>query len=102
VPPAYESATYKTLEKATWVNATHWQYTIKCSGCTYYGDEDIGITNLNPNGQNPLALAYSANPVDTPSSNASSFSIHDGVGHWYHDFATAKNKNFASLVTSNS
>jgi hypothetical protein len=84
------------------VNTTHWQVTAKCTGCTSWGDDDQGITTLDPTQQNPLAFAYSEIAPETPASNASSFGIHDSIGHWYHDFAQGVNPGFAGLVAKNS
>ena len=98
VPPAYDATTYTVLKKATHVNATHWQVTAKCTGCAKWGDEDTGITHLDPKAENPLAFAYSAVPVDYPTKNDSSFSIHDMIGHWVHDFSQGANANFAASV----
>jgi hypothetical protein len=101
VPPAYPDATYTVLSKGSFVNATHWQITTKCTGCTRWGDESVGITTLEPKGQNPLAFAYGMYPVDTPKDNSSSFGIHDSIGHPIFDFGPAVNKNFGALVTKN-
>ncbi|KAB5582797.1 hypothetical protein GE09DRAFT_1167037 [Coniochaeta sp. 2T2.1] len=97
VPPAYPNATYTVLATGTHVNATHWQVTAKCSGCTQWGDDDIGVTTLDPTQQNPLAYAFSTVPPDTPASNTSAFGIHDSIGHWYHDFQQGTNPGFAGL-----
>ncbi|OIW24733.1 CBD9-like protein [Coniochaeta ligniaria NRRL 30616] len=102
VPPAYTGAVYSILKTGTHVNATHWQITAKCTGCTQWGDDDIGVTTLDPTQQNPLAFAFSTVPPDTPSSNTSSFGIHDSIGHWYHDFAQGTNPGFTALVSKNS
>ncbi|OAA65636.1 Cellobiose dehydrogenase, cytochrome [Niveomyces insectorum RCEF 264] len=101
VPPAYTDATYTVLKKGTHVNATHFQVTATCVGCTLWGDSDTGVTSLDPTTQNPLAFAYAAANVTTPSSNTSAFSIHDLIGHWIHDFPTALNTDFNATVEKN-
>jgi hypothetical protein len=97
----YPDATYTVLKKGTHVNATHFQVTFKCTGCTRWGDEDTGITELDPKAQNPLAFAYSGVPVDDPAKPESSFSIHDMIGHWVHDFSQGANTDFAANVQKN-
>jgi hypothetical protein len=98
-PLAYDSATYTVLDKGTHVNNTHWQVTAKCSGCSRWGDEDSGgIVRLNPAGENALACAYSTFPVNDAAKNDSSFSMHQGVGHWVHDFSQGANANFAASL----
>jgi len=98
-PLAYDMATYAVLKKGTHINTTHWQVTAKCSGCSKWGDDDLGITHLNATGENTLAFAYSDVPVYDPAKNDSSFDIHQGVGHWVHDFSQGSNANFdASLA----
>jgi len=86
------------LKKGTHVNATHWQVTAKCSGCSKWGDEDTGITHLDANAENPLAFAYSDVPVNDAAKNDSSFNIHDRIGHWVHDFSQGANANFAASL----
>ncbi len=100
MPPAY-TATYEVLTKGTYTNATHLSITAVCSGCTQWGDEDTGITTLGATAQQSLAFGYSATPVDTPSNNASSFSIHDMVGHWLHDFSSGVNTAFNATIAKN-
>ncbi|KAK0615741.1 hypothetical protein B0T17DRAFT_592458 [Bombardia bombarda] len=91
-PPAYTGSKYTLLKKGTHVNATHWQYTAKCTGCSSWGDDDIGVTTIDPQYQNTMAYAYSDHPVDTPADVASSFGIHDSLGHPIFDLAVGKNK----------
>ncbi|EPE08559.1 cbd9-like protein [Ophiostoma piceae UAMH 11346] len=101
VPPAYDDATYTVLKKATHVNATHYQLTALCLGCTLWGDSDTGITSIDPTAKGSLAFAFATAPVTAPSNNASSFSIHDVVGHWTHDFSVAANDDFNATVAKN-
>ncbi len=101
VPPAYDQANYTVLKTGTHVNATHFQVTAICTGCTLWGDTDTGITSIDPTSAGTLAFAYAAAPVTAPSNNASSFSIHDLIGHWIHDFPAAVNANYGALVAKN-
>lgn len=48
-----------------------------------------------------FAYAFSANPVAAPADNGTTFTIHDGVGHWYHDLPGAKSASFADWVAKN-
>lgn len=48
-----------------------------------------------------FAYAFAEAPVAAPADNASSFSIHDGVGHWYHDLPAAKSASFDVWVAQN-
>ena len=98
-PLAYDFATYTVLEKGTHINATHWQVTAICSGCSRWGEEDSGGTiHLNATGQNALAFAYSDVPVHDATKNDSSFNMHSGAGHWVHDFSQGANGNFAASL----
>ncbi|CAK7218270.1 hypothetical protein SBRCBS47491_003453 [Sporothrix bragantina] len=101
VPPAYDGAVYKVLKTGTHVNATHYQVTATCVGCTLWGDTDTGITAIDPTAQGTLAFAYAAAPVTAPANNASTFSIHDLIGHWIHDFSVASNADFNATVAKN-
>lgn len=100
-PPPYPDATYTLLKKASHVNATHMQVTAKCTGCTRWGDDDIGITQMDPTNQNFMAFAYSNVPVDEPTNPDSTFGIHDLIGHWVEDLSQGANPDFAALVAKN-
>jgi hypothetical protein len=101
MPPAYKGATYTTLKTGTKVNSTHYQYTAKCSGCSYYLGASSAQKALNPKGGNQLAFAFAFAKVSMPSSNTSSFPGHDVHSYWVHDFSMGSNTNFADLVTKN-
>src|SRR4051812_44720690 len=100
MPSPYTGASYERFKTGNRVNGTHWQYTVKCSGCTTFTG-DGRTTTLNPKGGNRLAFAYSSSRPSSPSSNTSSFNVHDSFNYWTHDFATAGNIAFASLVARN-
>ncbi|KAJ4361228.1 hypothetical protein N0V85_009426 [Neurospora sp. IMI 360204] len=99
-PPAYTDSHYTVLKKGTHVNATHFQVTAKCTGCSSWGDESIGISNIDPAYQTTLAYAYGNTKVDTPADVQSTFSIHDSLGHPIYDLAVAKNADFAKKVAA--
>ncbi|KAK4158840.1 hypothetical protein QBC43DRAFT_138833 [Cladorrhinum sp. PSN259] len=100
-PPDYADSHYTILKTGTHVNATHFKVTVKCTGCSRWGDEDIGFTEIDPEYDSTLAYAYSDHPVDTPSDPASSFGIHDSLGHPVYALGTqAKNADFATKVAS--
>ncbi|KLU82084.1 hypothetical protein MAPG_01161 [Magnaporthiopsis poae ATCC 64411] len=101
VPLAYTDAKYEILPKGTFVNATHFQVTAKCSGCTSWGNDDIGVTYLEPKGDQYFAFAYSSTPVDEPNNPESGFSMHDSTGHWVHSFAQGVNPDFEQLLSKN-
>lgn len=102
VPPAYDGTVLTVLPGGTHVNATHYEVTVKCTGCAYWGDDSTGITRLDPKGQNYMAYAFAAAPPDEPANNGSSFSIHDMLGHWTHDFSQGSNAAFDTTVSKNS
>ncbi|KAE9372398.1 iron reductase domain protein [Stipitochalara longipes BDJ] len=103
LPPTFSGAAYTILKTGTHVNSTHWQFTAKCTGCTYFSNGGSGSskTQLSPTGVNHLAWAAAtagAKPPN-PSSNTSSLNVHDVYNYWGHDFSQAGNTNFGSLVT---
>ncbi|KAI5807815.1 hypothetical protein DFH27DRAFT_607496 [Peziza echinospora] len=98
-PDPYDGAVY-TFLKDTGVNETHWTLSARCQGCTRWEDLD-GPVNIEGEAEKVMAYAYSANPVYEPSSNTSSFDVHDHFGHWTHDFAGAKNSSFLTWVNAN-
>ncbi|KAM7183910.1 hypothetical protein V8F20_012433 [Naviculisporaceae sp. PSN 640] len=97
-PPEYPNAQYTVLKKGTHINATHWQLTASCKGCSSWGDEEIGVTAIDPQYDATMAFAFSNNPVDTPESVDSSFGIHDSLGHPIFDLKTGQNADFAAKV----
>ncbi|KAI1188584.1 hypothetical protein F5B17DRAFT_451603 [Nemania serpens] len=99
-PQPWTGATVQVLKKATKTNGTHWQLTAKCSGCSTFTTTGTTTKNLNPNGSNRLAFAYSKTKPSSGSA-AGTISVHDVYGYWEHDFSTAGNPNFAQLVAAN-
>jgi len=100
-PQAYNGASYQVFRTGTKSNSTHWQYTAKCSGCTSWAGSSGRNTTLNPNGGNTFAFAYAAGRPSSPSSNTSSFPVHDAYNYWSHDFASSGNADFTDLVVKN-
>lgn len=100
-PPTYSGATYSVFKTGTHVNRTHFQYTAKCSGCTSFTSSGGTPTVLNPTGVNRLAFAYASSKPSNPSSNLSSFPVHDVYTYWSHDFSAGANAAFASLAAKN-
>jgi len=99
-PPAYPAATYTVLKSATYVNATHWQLTAKCSGCSRWGDEDIGYQGIDPTYEATFAYAYTEpeHPVERPDDPTSPFGVHDSLGHPRYDLTVARNADFEQKV----
>ncbi|OAL48240.1 CBD9-like protein [Pyrenochaeta sp. DS3sAY3a] len=98
IPYTYDGAEYTNIPTGTSVNATHWQITTRCRGCTQWSSAD-GDFNLHNEPSAVLAYACSSVPPDTPSRNDSSFNIHEQFGIWSHDFTIAKNASYGSWVS---
>ncbi|KAF2022307.1 iron reductase domain protein [Aaosphaeria arxii CBS 175.79] len=96
LPGAYTGATYTKLSNGNKVNGTHWQLTVKCTGCSAWDN-----IRLNPKGSNRLALGYANAKVSQPSSNTSSFGIHDVHPYWTQDFTQGANPNWDALLVRN-
>ncbi|CAJ2508532.1 Uu.00g135580.m01.CDS01 [Anthostomella pinea] len=96
-PKPYTGATLQLLKTGTKVNATHWQYTAKCMGCTSFIGSDNATKRLNPTGSNRLAFAESKLNSDS----VGGLTVHDVYNYWDHDFAAAGNTEFESLVQKN-
>jgi hypothetical protein len=100
-PPEYEPAKYTVLKTGTHMNATHFQLTALCKGCSKWGDEEIGYTELEALAEETtFGFAYGNHPVDTPSSIDSTFAIHDSIGHPVYNLAVAMNADFETKVAS--
>ncbi len=97
-PPSNPDTKYTVLKTGTSFNTTHWQITAKCSGCSRWGDSDVGYTELDPAYDVSMAFAYANNPVDTPGDEESTFGIHDSLGHPVYSLAAGKNADFAAKV----
>ncbi|KAI1120452.1 hypothetical protein F5Y10DRAFT_273047 [Nemania abortiva] len=99
-PQVYTGATLQLLKTGTKVNGTHWQITAKCTGCSTFATTGSNTKALNANGSNRLAFAYSKTKPASASS-AAMLSVHDVYNYWDHDFSSAGNIDFDSLVQRN-
>ncbi|KAI0402296.1 hypothetical protein F4802DRAFT_576627 [Xylaria palmicola] len=99
-PQIYDGAKLQLLKTGSRVNGTHWQITAKCSGCSSFTTTGSTVKNLNANGSNRLAFAYSKTRPSS-SSSAASIAVHDVYSYWDHDFSVAGNIDFAALVQRN-
>lgn len=97
-PPPYEPAKYTVLKTGSFVNATHFQVTAVCKGCSKWGDDDIGFTELDPTVDVPFGFAFSNNHVDDPSNVESPFGIHESIGHPIFNLQVAKNDDFEAKI----
>lgn len=102
MPQTYSGTQYQIFKTGTKSNSTHWQFTAKCNGCTTYRLSSGSTKVLNPKGSNHLAFAYAASKPANPSSNSSSFQVHDVYNYWSHDFSQGENSAFTTLVAKNS
>jgi len=100
-PPVYNGSQYTVFKTGTHVNKTHFQFTAKCTGCTSFSGSDGTPTVVNPTGTNRLAFAYASSRAFNPSSNLSSFPVHDVYNYWSQDFSSGANPAFASLAAKN-
>ncbi|KXX81408.1 Cellobiose dehydrogenase [Madurella mycetomatis] len=99
-PTPYTGATYTVYRTGTKSNSTHWQVTIKCTGCSSWRNLSGAARYINPRGNNRLGWAYSRTRPSNPSSTSSSISIHDLPGYVTLNFAQGINTNFDELVQS--
>ncbi|KAK7964516.1 hypothetical protein PG988_011490 [Apiospora saccharicola] len=99
-PTPYADATYQVL-KGTGIKGDTMKFTAVCKGCSSWMDFTGEPFTVDASQEARFAYAFSANPVAAPSDNTSSFTIHDGVGHWYHDLPAAKNARFDVWVAEN-
>ncbi|KAK8859017.1 actin-domain-containing protein [Apiospora arundinis] len=99
-PSPYADATYQVL-KGTGIKGDTLKFTALCKGCSSWTDFTGEPFTVDASQEARFAYAFSANPVATPSDNATTFTIHDGVGHWYHDLPGAKSASFADWVAKN-
>ncbi|KAI2469121.1 CBD9-like protein [Annulohypoxylon bovei var. microspora] len=100
-PVAYTGATLQILTKGVKTNATHWQFTAKCTGCTQFTTTGTTTKSLNPSGSNRLAFAYARTKPSQPASESSPINVHDLFNYWDHDFSSAGNAEFQDLVDRN-
>lgn len=99
VPLPYDGAEHTYL-KGTTSNATHWQVTARCQGCTRWSSAD-GDFNLETGSDAILAYACSSVAPDEPASNTSQFNIHEQFGIWNHNLSFGKSASFADWIKNN-
>ncbi|KAJ4373955.1 hypothetical protein N0V83_002694 [Neocucurbitaria cava] len=94
-------ATYTALTAGNKSNGTHWQYTVKCTGCTTYTGSSGGITRISPTGTTRFGYACASGKVSNPSSTTATIPTHDVYNYVSHDFSAGQNANFAALLLKN-
>ncbi|KAI0175427.1 hypothetical protein BJ166DRAFT_621748 [Pestalotiopsis sp. NC0098] len=99
-PDVYNETTYQTL-KGTAVTGENFKFTALCKGCSSWTDPDGNQQSLDLTQPARLAFALSHTAVAEPGNSASTFDIHDSVGHWYADLAAAKSADFDTWVKDN-
>ncbi|KAK5655591.1 hypothetical protein OQA88_5522 [Cercophora sp. LCS_1] len=97
-PNAYSSATYTVYKAGTKINGTHWQVTMKCTGCTSWSRRDGSKPSIKPAGGHRLGWAYSTKKPTSPNSATAAISVHDNAMYFELDFSKGGNANFASIV----
>ncbi|KAJ5025500.1 hypothetical protein J3E73DRAFT_258250 [Bipolaris maydis] len=99
-PQQYPSATYTQLSAGNKANGTHWQVTVKCTGCTTYNGSS-GPVYVEPSGSRRLAFACSQGKVSNPGSTSASIPVHDVYNYITHDFSAGRNEGWAALLERN-
>ncbi|KAK7993082.1 hypothetical protein PG991_016261 [Apiospora marii] len=99
-PTPYADATYQVL-KGTGVRGDTMKFTAVCKGCSSWTDFTGEPFTVDASQEARFAYAFAEAPVASPADNTSSFSIHDGVGHWYHDLPAAQSASFDIWVAQN-
>lgn len=97
-PEPYTGASATVLRTGTKTNGTHYQATIKCSGCSFWRTASGGTRFLIPNESNRIAMAYSPTRPSNANSNTSAISVHDVHAYWPHQLNQGVNANFKQVV----
>ncbi|KNG46742.1 beta-lactamase transpeptidase-like protein [Stemphylium lycopersici] len=100
-PQPYPSATYTPLTAGNKSNATHWQFTVKCSGCTTYTGSTGSTVRIDPTGSKRLGFACSQGKVSNPSSTSASIPVHDVYNYITHDFSVGASEGWEALLARN-
>ncbi|KAF2752199.1 iron reductase domain protein [Sporormia fimetaria CBS 119925] len=100
-PQIYNNAQLQKLTAGNRANGTHWQFTVKCTGCTSYQGRTGSTTTLNPKGGNRMALVISNGKPQQPSNANSNLVMHEGPIYWTQSFPEGANANFGELVRRN-
>lgn len=77
------------------------KFTALCGGCTSWADFSGEPLVLDAGQPAAFAYAFASKAVTAPTSNTSTFGIHQGVGHWSHDLSAAQSPRFADWVAAN-
>lgn len=99
-PAAYPSATITPLSAGNKSNGTHWQFTVKCTGCTTYTGSS-GTIRIDPNSSRRMGYACAPGKVANPASTTSTIPTHDVYNYFTHEFQYGSNPNFAALLQRN-
>ncbi|KAI1325982.1 putative iron reductase domain protein [Xylariaceae sp. FL0255] len=101
LPVIYNDANYTILEKGTEANADYFKLTGVCTGCSVWLNDQGYDVFLNGAGNVNMAFAWSSEAVDQPANISSTFTKHDGVGHWVHDLANARTGSYGTYISNN-
>ncbi|KAF2010188.1 iron reductase domain protein [Aaosphaeria arxii CBS 175.79] len=94
-PSPYSGASHTPIAiSPSKTNGTHWTATARCIGCTKWDTTDL----TTKSGETRFAYACSTTAPTNPSSNTSSFSVHDSPGSWLHDLNIARNSSFSNWI----
>ncbi|KAF8307893.1 hypothetical protein DL93DRAFT_2171488 [Clavulina sp. PMI_390] len=96
-PTPYAGPTFSTIAPATYINATHWKWTMRCQNCTSWlgGSMDQTAQVFG------WAISTSAGVV-TPSDPNTAILVHDDFGLWWHNTSACHDPNYATYLTGSS
>jgi len=89
---------YTLYKTGTKVNGTHFQATLKCTGCTSWMQTNGQMKYLKPSDSNRIAMAYSPSKPSNPNSNTSAIPVHEVHAYWEHPFNQGANTNFGQVL----
>jgi len=99
-PQPYTGLSYTILNSRT--NNTHFQVTLKCSGCTSWQPSATQNRKfLNPTSDNRIAWAFSPRKPNNPNSNTTALTmndVHESHATPTFQFSKGLNTNFADVV----
>ncbi|KAF8307890.1 cellobiose dehydrogenase [Clavulina sp. PMI_390] len=94
VPTPYAGPTFTTISAGTYINSTHWKWTMRCQNCTSWLSGSMDQTNQ------VFGWAVSTtNAVLTPSSTSTSLVEHDDDGLWDHNTGACHDSNYNTYLT---
>ncbi|KAK0655150.1 hypothetical protein B0T16DRAFT_5914 [Cercophora newfieldiana] len=97
-PESYNGISFTLYKTGTKVNGTHFQATLKCTGCSYWTNNSGGTRFLLPGVDNRIAMAYSPTRPSNANSNTSSIAVHDVHAYWSHQLGQGVNANFGQVM----